>query len=424
MSETVENVVCTFCGCLCDDIVVEVDEGRIANVKRVCGNGRGLFAHYDPTPRPPTVNGEEVTWDEAVAEAARILTRSDSPLIYGLSSMASEAQRKSVKLADRLGAMIDTTSSVCHGPTGLAMQTVGEPTCTLGEVRHRADLIVFWGCNPTVSHIRHVARYSVTPRGRLTPNGRKDRTVVVVDVRATSSTRLADHFLQVKPGADFEVLTALRALLQGKADVIEADTVGGVPVSELHDLVERMTSCRFGVAFMGMGLTQTRGRDLTVSELFTLVAELNEHTRFSVIPMRGHGNVTGADQVMTWQSGYPFAVSFARGYPVYGPGEFSAVDVLTRREADAALILASDPVAHFPRAAAQVLEQIPTIVLDPMPSLTTEVAAVVFPTACYGLEAAGTAYRMDGVPIRMRPVLPSGRPTDEEILDQLIEVMT
>jgi formylmethanofuran dehydrogenase subunit B len=56
-----------------------------------------------------------------------------------------------------------------------------------------------------------------------------------------------------------------------------------------------------------------------------------------------------------------------------------------------------------------------------MPSLTTAGAAVFLPTACYGVDAAGTAYRMDGVPIRLRPVISSARPTDEEILDQLIE---
>jgi formylmethanofuran dehydrogenase subunit B len=411
----IENVVCSFCGCLCDDIVVEVDDGRIARVRKVCANGRGLFTHYDPTPRRPTVDGREVSWEEAVAEAAQILDGADSPLIYGLSSTATEAQRKAVALADKLGAMIDTTSSVCHGPTGLAMQAVGEPTCTLGEVRSRADLLVFWGCNPAVSHIRHFARYSVTPKGMLTPQGRRDRTVVVVDVRPTASSRAADLFLQVQPGADFEVLATLRALVQGAE--IEAETVGGVPTAQLQDLVARMKACRFGVAFMGMGLTQSRGRDLNVSEL-------NQYARFSVIPMRGHGNVAGADQVLTWQSGYPFAVSFARGYPRYGPGEFSTVDVLARGEADAALILASDPVAHFPSAAARQLERIPTIVLDPMPSLTAQVARVVFPTACYGVDAAGTAYRMDGVPIRLRPVLPPARPTDVDVLERIIEAVT
>jgi formylmethanofuran dehydrogenase subunit B len=393
MHRVVENAVCTFCGCLCDDIVVEVDDGAITHLWKVCGNGRGAFTHYDPAPRRPTVHGREVTWREAIGETVRILSEADSPLIYGLSSTASEAQRKAVELADRLGAMIDTTSSVCHGPTGLAMQTVGEPTCTLGEVRNRADLLIFWGCNPAASHVRHFTRYSATARGRLTPKGRGARRVVIVDVRPTGSTRVADQFLQVEPGADFEILSILRAVIQGKAQCITAESVGGVTTLELQELAEAMKSCRFGVAFIGMGLTQARGRDLTVGELFSLVAELNEITRFSVIPMRGHGNVAGADQVMSWQCGYPFAVSFARGYPTYGPGEFSAVDVLARREADAGLILASDPVAHFPRGAAEWLQQIPVVVLDPMPSMTSQVASVVLPTACYGLDAAGTAYR-------------------------------
>jgi len=419
MSTVFEHIVCSFCGCLCDDLSVEVENEQIVKVRRACGNGRGFFTDYDPTPRPPLVDGQAVSWEEAIEEAARILNASDSPLIYGLSSTSTEAQRKSVALADRIGAIIDSTSSVCHGPTGLAMQTVGEPTCTLGEVRNRSDLLVFWGCNPLVSHTRHFARYSAMPKGTFTPEGRKSRTIVVVDVRPTQSTKMADIFLQVKPGEDFAVLTALRALVKGKT--LDVDTVGGVSIAQLEQLAEKARDARFGVFFMGMGLTQTPGRDMNVSELFTLVAELNRYARFSVIPMRGHGNVAGADQVLTWQSGFPFAVSYARGYPQYGPGEFSAVDVLARGEADAALILSSDPVAHFPVAAARHLERIPTIVLDPVPTLTTKVARVFLPTACYGVDAAGTAYRMDGVPIRLRPVLPLSRPTDEQVLDQMIE---
>ena len=76
-----------------------------------------------------------------------------------------------------------------------------------------------------------------------------------------------------------------------------------MPVSELRELVERMKSCRYGVAFLGMGLTMAPARQLNVVELFTLVAELNEFAKFSVVSMRGHGNVTGADQVLTWTSG-------------------------------------------------------------------------------------------------------------------------
>ncbi len=421
MSTKVEHVACTFCGCVCDDLVVELEGSRIAGVSRACSVGRGLLDEYDAEVRPPVLGGREVDWEEAVEAAASILDQADSPLIYGLSSSAVEAQRKAVELADRIGAIIDTTSSVCHGPTGLAMQAVGEATCTLGEVRDRADLIVFWGCNPAASHPRHFGRFSLTPKGALTPGGRQDRTAVVVDVRPTGSSKQADHFLQVDVGADFEVLTALRSLVKGND--LEAGSIGGIHVSRLKDLVQRMKTCRYGVVFMGMGLTMSRGRHQNVGELFSLVAELNEYARFSVIPMRGHGNVAGADQVLTWSSGYPFAVSFARGYPQYGPGEFSAVDVLARGEADAALVIASDPVAHFPRRAAEHLERIPTIVLDPARSLTAAIAQVVFPTASYGLDAAGTAYRMDNVPIPLRALFASGRPTDEDILDRIIEAV-
>ena len=266
MSTLVKNVTCTFCGCLCDDIIVEVEDSRIVRVRRVCTNGRGIFVNYNPTLQRPTVAGREVDWEEAVVQAAKILVDSDNPLIYGLSSTAVEAQRKAVELADWLGAVIDTTSSVCHGPTGLAMQAVGEPSCTLGEVRNRADLLLFWGCNPAASHLRHFSRYSIMSKGTLTPNGRRDRTVFVIDVRPTASAKVADHFLQLKPDSDFEVLTSLRAMIRGKE--IEVETVGGVPVARLQELVEQMKACRFGVVFMGMGLTKSRARDHNVRELF------------------------------------------------------------------------------------------------------------------------------------------------------------
>ena len=420
MSSVVENAICKFCGCLCDDITVEVEGNTIVKAKRACPNGRGLFLDYDATFQKPLLEGREVEWDQAIEAAAGILSKADSPLIYGLSSTATEAQRKAVELADRLGAIIDSTSSVCHLPSGLAFQTVGEATCTLGEVKNRADLLVFWGCNPAVAHIRHFRRYSANAKGTLTPNGRKDRTVVVVDVRPTQTAKTADHFLQIEPGTDYEVLTSLRALVQDKKPEKGA---GGIALKPLEELAQLMKSCRYGVAFFGMGLTMTPGRNHNVAELFSLVAELNHYTRFSVMPMRGHGNVAGADQVLTWLSGYPGAVSFACGIPQYGPGEFTSVDVLARGEADAALIIASDPMAHFPHGAAAHLKRIPTILMTPMPNCSSQAANLILPTACYGVDAPGTFYRMDNVALRLRSVLPNAKPTDEEILSKIIKAV-
>jgi len=48
------------------------------------------------------------------------------------------------------------------------------------------------------------------------------------------------------------------------------------------------------------------------------------------------------------------------------------------------------------------------------------VAKVVIPTAKVGIETEGTAYRMDGVPIRVKKILNSIYPSDEEVLDRII----
>ena len=78
-------------------------------------------------------------------------------------------------------------------------------TCTLGEVKNRADFIIYWGGNPAECHPRHFTKYTLTQKGKFVPNGRKDRTMVLVDIRETPSAKAADIFLQVRPGKDFEV---------------------------------------------------------------------------------------------------------------------------------------------------------------------------------------------------------------------------
>ncbi len=415
----VKNATCTFCGCVCDDmnLTVDLDEKRITKAENACFLGKALFAEYVMEDRPHAlIDGKEATTEEAIEEAAQILANARFPLVYGLSDTTTEAQRQAVAIADLLGANIDTTTSVCHGPSGIAFEGVGEPTMSLGEIKNRADLVIFWGGNPAVSHPRLFTRYAIMPKGMFTPNGRRDRTVVLVDVRRSASARAADIFIQVKPGADFELLWTLRALVKGLRVESHVEERTGVPLSTLEDLTERMKNCRYGVFLFGMGLTMTRGRHFNSGALLALANDLNEYTHFVAKPVRGHGNVTGADNVLSWQTGFPFGVNFSRGYPRFNPGEFTSVDVLSRGEADAALIVASDPAANFPHAAVEHLGKIPVIVLDPKQTPTSELARVAFTTATYGINTSGTVYRMDDVPIPLRPAFESPYPSDEDVL--------
>jgi formylmethanofuran dehydrogenase subunit B len=295
----------------------------------------------------------------------------------------------------------------------------GKVTCTLGEVKNRADFIIYWGGNPAECHPRHFSKYTLTQKGRFIPEGRKGRTMVLVDIRETPSARAADIFLQIRPGRDFELLTTLRALIK-KQRVDEASvTDTGLTLEQIRDLAERMKRARFGVLFFGMGVSMTRGKHMNSAAILHLAAELNAFTKFVCMPMRGHGNVTGSDMVLRWTTGYPFGVSMARGYPRFNPGEFSTVDLLVRGDNDAALILGADPGATMPQPGIDHLARIPTIVLDPKVTHTSRLARVHITTAATGISAPGTVYRMDEVPLPLRPALKSPYPTDADVIQRI-----
>ena len=421
--KVVTDATCTFCGCVCDDIDLTVDGHTITKAKRACVLGTAWFLNHDVDDRPSCmIKGKPATVEEGIEHASQVLANSRYPLIYGLSDTTSESQRVAVSIADWIGGIVDTTTSVCHGPSGMAFQGVGEVTCSLGEVRNRGDLIMFWGSNPAESHPRHFTKYSLMPKGMFVPNGRKDRTCVVVDVRKTKSANAADIFIPIKPRRDFEGLWTLRALAKGiELDPAQTLEDTGVELSVWQDLMDRMKAAKFGVIFFGMGLTMTRGKHANSEALLALTRDMNDHTRFVCKPNRGHGNVTGADNVVAWRTGYPFGVNLARGYPRFNPGEYTASDVLARGEADAAMIIASDPMANFNDPARQHLASIPYIAFDPKETPTTRHAEVAFTVATYGINVPGTVYRMDDVPIPLRPAFESPHPSDLQILEGIEE---
>jgi len=151
-----------------------------------------------------------------------------------------------------------------------------------------------------------------------------------------------------------------------------------------------------------------------------LVTDLNRFTRFYARRMRLYGDVTGADSVLCWQTGYPFSVNLGRGYPRFNPGEFSVEGMLERQEADACVIVGSETLAQLSPAALANLRQIPMIVLD-YPNVDSIVPPTVhFTTAIYGVHRTGTAYRMDEIPIPLRAFLPSAYPSDDEVLQGIL----
>jgi formylmethanofuran dehydrogenase subunit B len=180
-----------------------------------------------------------------------------------------------------------------------------------------------------------------------------------------------------------------------------------------------MKRARYGVIFFDPSSTSFVDAHLNCHAIFAVTRDMNAHARFVCVPLGGRGNRSGAENVLTWQTGYPWGVNLARGYPRFSPGDYSSTPTLERGEADAAIIIAGDPMSYFGDKACERLRRIPTIVLDSGTTATTRIATIVFRTATCGINTPGTVYRADGVSIPVRAAVFSPLPTDEAILKKI-----
>jgi formylmethanofuran dehydrogenase subunit B len=110
----VKDATCTFCGCVCDDIELHAEGDRIVKAKNACSLGEAWFKHHTAERLFPDalIDGKPATLDDAVAAAADFLSRADMPLVYGLSNVTCEAQREAVALAEMIGGVVDSHTSL------------------------------------------------------------------------------------------------------------------------------------------------------------------------------------------------------------------------------------------------------------------------------------------------------------------------
>lgn len=110
----VANATCTFCGCVCDDIELHADGERIVKAKNACSLGEAWFRNHTAERLYPEalIDGEPASLDAAVEAAAGHLHAAHMPLVYGLSNITCEAQREAVKLAELIGGVIDSHTSL------------------------------------------------------------------------------------------------------------------------------------------------------------------------------------------------------------------------------------------------------------------------------------------------------------------------
>src|SRR2546427_5599695 len=181
----------------------------------------------------------EATWDEAMELTSQELLRlkrvhgGDALACFSSAKCSNEENYLLMRLfRAALGTNnIDHCTRLCHSTSGASMQRALHTSAASGsmrEVEHAADVIFIAGANTTESHpVFGAAIKRAHQRGA---------TLVVADPRRTELAGRADIHLQMQPGTDVALFSAMlsrwgaaKMPVRGQNNVQGASDVGAIP---------------------------------------------------------------------------------------------------------------------------------------------------------------------------------------------------
>jgi formylmethanofuran dehydrogenase subunit B len=399
-NQVFRSVACLGCGCGCDDLEVRVLGDRIEAVSPPCPVAVQWFGD-GIVPAEIRVDGAPASLEQAIESAAALLGSAARPMVLVTPGLTTQAQRTAIALADVLRAELDGATSEPAAAGLLAAQRRGRPGGTLGEIRNRADVVLFWAVDPAERYPRYLERYAAA--ASATHAGR--RTLLSVSVGPDRGPPQADLSAAFTPEQEIDALAVMRAVVRGQQldDLPEA-------LRPAVTLAERLLRGSY-VALVHDAEPGPNPRDDQRSENLAALAQLlNGPTRAVLSSLRAGGNRTGAEAALTWQTGYPMRVSFREGHPQYRPGR-SGAERLRAGRTDALLVAGS--------AAGLGEDALPAggtlaVVVGPGASRFTR-AHVAIDTGVAGIHESGIGYRMDEVPLPLTSVLIHPRPATETL---------
>ena len=424
MSEKAEHTVwhevpSPFCGIASDDLTIQVS----GNTVSVLENGDAVTKNGFEMPLGDSharIDGEAVSLEQAVAKAAALIRDSQQPVVGGLATDMNGA-RAAMALANKAGAVIDSMDSDAVFRNLLVLQDTGWITTTLSEVKNRVDVLLVVGSDIEADYPRFFERM-IWNQDSLFEQDTASRDVIYLGKAPSgdASTSPRGKKAQVLACDDEdlpEVLSVLRALVNGKT--IQADQVGGIAVSELNDVVDKLKQASYSVITWAAEAMQFDHAEASIQMLNEMIKEVNENNRCNALPLGGKEGGTTAYNVSAWQSGYPMRTSLSRGYPDYDPYLFDSKAMLANGEVDSLVWVSSFNVDRIPPTTA-----VPTIVIGRSGMTFEQEPAVFIPVGVPGIDHAGRTLRGDSsVAVPLRKLRDSGLPTTFDVLSAIEEAL-
>lgn len=405
---TARTRICTACPLLCDDLV---DGPR--GVEHACEAGAAAFAAARTLATAggeAWLNAAPAASDQAIDAAAAAIVGGSRVLFTGLGDATLEAILAACDLAETIGAAVDSGGSEAARVTGPTIARVGEVTAEWEELRDRADLVLFWFCDPARSHPRFLERF-VQP----SPAVAKDRQTIAVGPDAVLPPGPRHRHLPLPAEAEVDAARILQARMAARSTTATAIDAACGSVAEAIAAAE----C--------VGFVTRHDDDLLGLRSWSAASVLRgiAHARPAFqIPLgggvRGGANEKGVAAVSGWRYAATAAIPRAdRGGAEFRPAECDARRMIERGDVDCVVVVGRASAAVDAAVAAQgdrlLIVRI-TEAAEPVAG-----AAIQIRTASQFMHRHGSMLRGDGRLIRLGDTAPTERPSTEVVVRAIEE---
>lgn len=407
---------CTVCPLLCDDILFTAD-----GVERACGPGgeaiREALANAGRQGARPTEaweNDRPLDRGSATTRAAAMLLSARRVLVTGLANATVEAITAACDLAETLGAAVDAGLPESARAAGPTIARAGEVTAVWEEFRDRADLVIFWCCDPTQSHPRFIERFVTPPLA----DGRQRRTIAIGPGSVMPAASTHRH-LPLARDLAVEAARCLQMQIAGRHT-----TLTDTPLLATCVAIEEAIQSADCVAIITGDADDSVG--LEGWSIVHLVRTIAHEKHAFQIPLgaglaAGGANVAGASAVCTWRFGAAGALARAdRMGSLFLPGESDAGRLIARGEVDAVVVVGrlSGPLEQ---AIADRGDALSLVRISDAAEMMQRPAGRTIHLCCSNLTiaATGTMLREDGRRVVLAPRQQATLPQMRELLVDL-----
>jgi formylmethanofuran dehydrogenase subunit B len=252
--------------------------------------------------------------------AADTLRTARRVLVTGLVGASVDAAVAACDLAESLGAAVDFGHPEMARPAGPTIARAGEVTAVREELRDRADLVIFWFCDPSTSDSRFIEQFvSPAPRAPL----RRDTLAIGPEPVLPASA--GHRHLAVKRESAVEAARLLHLLFLGDRPTLDGGSLD-VACTAAQQAIAK-ASC--------IAIVTDDSSDRVGLEAWSLVHLVRAIAHAKPAFQAPLGDVGAAAAVCTWRYGAAGAIARAdRAGGECLPGESSAARLVERGEVD------------------------------------------------------------------------------------------